>query len=72
MRAEYDKKNKKTSITMTEEDFVVIERNARLKGMRVSPYMVDCALHHDETLTPRDKSQNADHYELRYCLCKAV
>ncbi|WP_295093584.1 hypothetical protein [Ruminococcus sp.] len=31
MRAEYDKKNKKTSITMAEEDYAVIERKARLK-----------------------------------------
>jgi hypothetical protein len=66
MRAEYDKKNKKTSITMTEEDFVVIERNARLKGMRVSPYMVQCALHHDETLTTeiRAKMQTIMNYAI--------
>lgn len=67
MRAEYDKKNKKTSITMTDEDFVVIERKARLKGMKISPYMVDCALHHDEAITPevRAKMQTIMNYAVK-------
>lgn len=57
MRAEYDLKNKKTSITMTDEDFIIIERKARLKGMKISPYLVDCALHHDDNLRPEIKAQ---------------
>ena len=57
MRAEFDLKNKKTSITMTEEDYSIIERKARLKGMKVSPYMVDCALHHDDNLRPEVKAK---------------
>lgn len=57
MRAEYDLKNKKTSITMTDEDYSIIERKARLKGMKISPYMVDCALHHDDNLRPEVKAK---------------
>ena len=57
MRAEYDLKNKKTSITMTEEDFSIIERKARLKGMKISPFMVDCAVHNDDKLTPEIKAK---------------
>lgn len=57
MRAEFDLKNKKTSITMTDEDYSIIERKARLKGMKISPYMVQCALHHDDNLTPEVKAK---------------
>ena len=57
MRSEYDLKNKKTSITMTEEDFSIIERKARLKGMKISPFMVDCAVHNDDKLTPEIKAK---------------
>lgn len=68
MRAEYDKKNKKTSITMTDEDFSIIERKAKLKGMKISPYMVDCALHHDEAITPevRAKMQTIMNYAIAF------
>ena len=56
MRAEYDLKNKKTSITMTDADFSIIERKARLKGMKISPYLVDCGVHNDDKLTPEKKA----------------
>lgn len=60
MRNESDKKNKKTSVTMTYSDFEIIEQKAKDNGMGVSPYMVDKALHSDDTLTPakRAKVQN--------------
>ena len=57
MRANYDLKNKKTSITMTNEDYLIIERKARLKGMKISPYMVDCSVHNDDKLTPEIKAK---------------
>lgn len=60
MRNESDKKNKKTSVTMTYNDFEIIEQKAKNNGMKISPYMVDKALHSDDTLTPekRAKVQN--------------
>lgn len=57
MRAESDKKNKKTSITMTESDFEIIAQRAKERGMGVSPYMVDCAVHSQDSVTPEKKAK---------------
>lgn len=57
MRSEADKKNKKTSITMTDSDYEIIEQNANKRGMKISPYMVDIALHADEALTPEMRAR---------------
>lgn len=57
MRKESDKKNKKTSVTMTYSDFEIIEQKAKEKGMGVSPYMVDKALHCDNSLSPEIKAR---------------
>ncbi len=57
MRAESDKKNKKSSITMTESDYEIIAAKARERGMGVSPYMVNCALHSEEGVTPEKKAR---------------
>lgn len=57
MRNESDKKNKKTSVTMTDDDFEAIKQKAQAAGMGVSPYMVNNALHCDEALTPEKKAR---------------
>ena len=57
MRSEADKKNKKTSITMTDSDYEIIEQNANKRGMKISPYMVDIAIHADEALTPEMRAR---------------
>ena len=56
MRAEYDKKQKKTSVTMTTKDFEVIKQKADNRGLKVSPFMVESARHADELLTPQKKA----------------
>lgn len=57
MRAESDKKNKKTSITMAQGDFEIIAQRAKEKGMGVSPYMVECSVHSQESVTPEKKAK---------------
>lgn len=60
MKAEEDKKKKKTSVSMTEEDFSIIEKNAGERGMKVSPYLVECGVHRQDSMSPekRVKLQN--------------
>lgn len=57
MRAESDKKNKKTSVTMALGDFEIIAHRAKEKGMGVSPYMVECAVHSQDNVTPEKKAK---------------
>lgn len=57
MRAEQDKKDKKTSVTMTEDDYSVIQEKAKRRGLKVSPFMVESAKHSDEILTPEKKAK---------------
>ncbi len=60
MKAENDKKNAKTSVTMTNEEHDIIAQKAAKRGLRVSPYMVECSVHSDDLITPekRIKVQN--------------
>lgn len=69
MRNESEKKNKKTSVTMTYEDFNTIEQKAKKAGMGVSPYMVDKSLHCDDVLTPEKKAKIQNLINLA---CRAV
>ena len=48
MRAETDKKDKKTSVTMTHEDYNVIEEKAKQRGLKISPFLVESGKHSDE------------------------
>lgn len=57
MKAETDKKNKRTSVTMTNEDFDIIEEKAKERGLAVSPFMVECSVHSHECLTPENKAK---------------
>ena len=57
MKAEKDKKNKRTSVTMTNEDYVVIEQKAKERGLAVSPFMVECSVHSQENFTPENKAR---------------
>ena len=52
MRKESEKKNRSTSLRMTENQFAVIEQKAQEKGMSVSSYMIDSAVHGSNALTP--------------------
>lgn len=57
MRSESDKKNKKTSITMTHNDYEIIEQRAKEKHMGVSSYMVLKTIHADDTLSPEKRAR---------------
>ena len=57
MKAEKDKKNKRTSVTMTNEDYVVIEQKAKERGLAVSPFMVECSVHSQENFTHENKAR---------------
>lgn len=56
MRAETDKKDKKTSVTMTHEDYNVIEEKAKQRGLKISPFLVESGKHSDEIFTPAKKA----------------
>ena len=45
MKAENDKINVRTSVTMTQNDSATIAQNAKDKGLSVSSYMVLCSVH---------------------------
>ena len=57
MKAENDKKNKRTSVTMTSEDYDIIEQKAKERGLAVSPFMVECSVHSHESFTPENKAR---------------
>ena len=57
MKAETDKKNKRTSVTMTNEDYDIIEQKAKERGLAVSPFMVECSVHSHGSFTPENKAQ---------------
>ena len=44
MKAENDKRNVRTSVTMTQKDSETIAKNAKEKGLSVSSYMVLIAI----------------------------
>ena len=48
MKAKEDKKDVRTSVTMTQSDSDTIAQNAKDKGLSVSSYMVLCAVHPNE------------------------
>lgn len=52
MRKASEQKTRSTSIRMTNDQYAIIEQNAKAKGMSVSAYLVDAAVHPAETLTP--------------------
>ena len=56
MRAEKDRKHTKTSVTMTDEDYNVIEEKAQKRGLKISPFLVESARHSDEIFTPEKKA----------------
>lgn len=60
MKAENDKKDKNTSVSMTAEDFAVIKQNAQERGLKISPYLVECGVHRQDSMNPekRAKLQN--------------
>ncbi len=45
MKAENDKRNVRTSVTMTQKDSETIAKNAKEKGLSVSSYMVLRSVH---------------------------
>ena len=45
MKAENDKRNVRTSVTMTQKDSETIAKNAKEKGLSVSSYMVLSSVH---------------------------
>ena len=57
MKADYDKKDKNTSVSMTQSDYDIIKQKAQERGMLVSPFMVDCAVHSEDGLTPEKKAK---------------
>lgn len=52
MRSEHEKKTITTSVKMSEAQKHIIEQRAKEKGMSVSSYLVDCAIHGESVLTP--------------------
>lgn len=51
-RADSEKKGKVTSIRLTEEQHKRVQEKATAKGMTVSRYLTERALHDDNSLTP--------------------
>lgn len=51
-RAESEKKDKVTSIRLTEEQHRKVQEKAEAKKMTVSRYLTETALHADNALTP--------------------
>lgn len=51
-RADYEKKTITKSLKISPGALEQIERSASEKGMRFSQYMIDCALHGENALTP--------------------
>lgn len=52
MRNEKEKKSIVKSIKLSPNQLAVIEQKADEKGMKFSEYMVDCAVHGNESMTP--------------------
>jgi len=52
MRNEKEKKSIVKSIKLSPNQLAVIEQKADEKGMKFSEYMVDCAVHGNQSITP--------------------
>ena len=52
MRKESEKKNRLTSVRMTENQYALIEKQAKEKSMSISAYMIEAAVHSGNT-SPR-------------------
>ncbi len=52
MRKESEKKNRLTSVRMTEDQYSLIEKQAKEKCMSISAYMIEAAVHSGNT-SPR-------------------
>jgi hypothetical protein len=52
MKKESELKSRLTSLRMTEEQFQIAKATAESKNMSFSEYMVACAVHPDNMLTP--------------------
>ncbi|MBR6985571.1 MAG: hypothetical protein IKH75_18980 [Ruminococcus sp.] len=63
MKAENDKRNVRTSVTMTQNDSETIAKNAKERGLSVSSYMVLSSVHPNQN-TPETmvKYQNIINY----------
>lgn len=53
MRSENEKKSITKSVKMSPLQFEEITEKAQAKGMSLSSYMVDCALHNNQGITPQ-------------------
>lgn len=51
-RAENEKKLKSKSLKLSADMEEIIERKARDKNMNFSQFMIDCALHNENCITP--------------------
>lgn len=52
MRSSSELKSYSTSLRMTSEQHSIIEKNAKLRNMSISEYMIDCAIHRECGLNP--------------------
>ena len=51
-RIDSEKKTVKKSLKLSADMLEIIKRNAERKNMNFSQYMVDCALHNENCITP--------------------